>query len=129
MKKTFSKTIQQITGLLSLLIYVYALILLPALHIHHNVLDGKICESKICNDAAFDSCPAHSYSYSGIHADSSNQECAVCEFICTTIPLFAFDAGVVEVVDVLPELVLVSKLQESLFICGVPSCRAPPFAV
>lgn len=129
MEKIFSKTGQRITSLLSLFVYVYALILLPVFHFHNEASDDEICEYRVCNSETIDSCSAHLYSHDCVCSDHSDQECDVCKFLCTTVPLFSFGSGVVKVTDVLLESVLISSLQKPRFICGVLSCRAPPVVV
>jgi hypothetical protein len=134
MKRLFHKTIRQIKALLSLLVYVYALILLPMLHFH---LDNTNCGDGMCNSITCDSCLPHSNSQHNIFANTdpksddidSNHECSICKFLCTTVPLFSFDTATIIVTEILSALLLISVSQNTQLVYGVPSCRAPPILV
>ncbi|MDR1485777.1 MAG: hypothetical protein LBT09_13265 [Planctomycetaceae bacterium] len=131
MKKIFRKTIRQMTTLLSLFVYVYALILLPALHIHHNNTGRQSCGSENCNNITCDSCtpysPLQNNTKNTTDADT-NQDCVICKILCTTVPLFAFGQPAINVTEILSEPLLISVPQHTQLVYGVLSCRAPPVA-
>jgi hypothetical protein len=123
---------RRVTGLLSLFVYVYALVLLPVLHSHYDSVGDLACVSNVCSCLeldSFQSCLDSRDNCAGYEIEYNHEECHICKILCTTIPLFESSGGVIIVTNILIESFLISDNPKVQFACGEPSCRAPPAAL
>ncbi|MDR2172160.1 MAG: hypothetical protein LBP59_18600 [Planctomycetaceae bacterium] len=128
-RRTLHKTIWRITIFLSLFVYVYALILLPVLHSHHDNSHTGCNETHLHSDL-FSCLYSHGDSDYQICINSDqDQNCAICKILCTTVPMFVSGGVTIIVTDVLFELSLISNVHESQHVCTMYFSRAPPVAV
>ncbi|MDR2346005.1 MAG: hypothetical protein LBE18_08055 [Planctomycetaceae bacterium] len=135
MKRKFQNTVKQITGLLSLFVYLYALVLTPSWHSHNDNNIAKNCESEFCNNVTLHSYShdSHdSHSHGAVYGESEIihecHECNICKFLCTATPLFVYAIDTIETTDILFEIILNSKSVIVQSIHVTYSCRAPPIA-
>ncbi|MDR1269812.1 MAG: hypothetical protein LBK82_09835 [Planctomycetaceae bacterium] len=118
MRKVFRKTLQRITVMGSLFVYVFALVFAPVWHVHHSN----------CNNQSehISECCSASLVYSSVEPHG---ECDLCHFLHVAVPLFVFAIVLPETANNLSELVAKTATSIVQTVYGVPSCRAPPFGV
>jgi hypothetical protein len=119
MKKVFCKTLQQITVFISLLVYVFVLVLAPVWHVHHSNCNNQSKHTSEC-------CLPSSVCSSSVEPRG---ECDLCRILHVTVPLFVFTAVTLETNNNLSELVVKPATSNIQTTHRILSCRAPPVNV
>ncbi|MDR0704773.1 MAG: hypothetical protein LBF88_07265 [Planctomycetaceae bacterium] len=115
MKRVFGKTLQQMTVFISLLAYVFVLVLAPVWHVHHSNCNSQ---SEHTSECCLPSPVCASVEPRG--------ECDLCRILHVTVPLFVFTAVTPEITNNWSELVVKPATLNLQTTYGIPSSRAPP---
>jgi hypothetical protein len=121
MRQVSPKILQQITVLGSLWLYVFALVLSPVWHVHHDHCNNQSKHTSECCCSCSPSpvCPSV----------EPREECDLCRILHVTVPLFVLMIVLPECTNNIAEITRQTITINVQTVYGIPSCRAPPLGV
>ncbi|MDR2438484.1 MAG: hypothetical protein LBE12_03800 [Planctomycetaceae bacterium] len=121
MSRISRRILQRITVLGSLWLYVFALVLSPIWHVHHDHCNNQSEHTSEC-------CCSCSSSPVGSSVEPL-EECDLCRILHVTVPLFVLTIVLPETTNTISEIPLKTVTLTVQTVYGIPSCRAPPLGV